>query len=165
MRCNVHHFSSVRSRSDHVTWSLINRAPCYVTMLEVSGAVGQIPSRGQRCWKNFPLWRKQTALWPCSLLSGCINRPLTSLCVTLLPLSLKHILAAAAVQIHTNYSWLCREGTQTNAFARIRVKSPSCSLRKKKRFRCRAIRSHRTPEACCFFVCFFVFSTIYLFSF
>ncbi len=71
-------------------WMRSVMAWCYVTTLEVSQALRQTLFRGQCRWKNFSLWRKQTAHWLCSLLSGCINRPLTSPSVTPFPLSEAH---------------------------------------------------------------------------
>lgn len=54
-------------------------AQCYVSMSDSSRALSQRLFGDQCCWKNFSLWRKQTAHWLCSLLSGFINRPLTTL--------------------------------------------------------------------------------------
>ena len=98
---------------------------CYVTTLEVWQDLGKILRRGQCRWKNFSLWRKQTAHWLCSLLSACINRPLTSHSVIR---SLKHIVVIASVQIQTNWPSVCRGHAQTNSAARIRLKLPSFTL-------------------------------------
>lgn len=98
---------------------------CYVTTLEVWQDLGKTLFRGQCRWKNFSPWRKQTAHWLCSLLSACINRPLTSHSVVL---SLKHIVVTAAVQIQTNWLSVCRGHAQTYSAARIRLKLPSFTL-------------------------------------
>lgn len=98
---------------------------CYVTTLEVWQDLGKTLFRGQCRWKNFSPWRKQTAHWLCSLLSACINRPLTSHSVIL---SLKHIVVTAAVQIQTNWLSVCRGHAQTYSAARIRLKLPSFTL-------------------------------------
>lgn len=98
---------------------------CYVTTLEVWQDLGKTLFRGQCRWKNYSLWRKQTAHWLCSLLSACINRPLTSHSVIL---SLKHIVVTASVQIQTNWPSVCRGHAQTNSAARIHLKLPSFTL-------------------------------------
>lgn len=103
------------------------KAWCYVTMLEVGQAHGQTLFRGQCCWKNFSLWRKQTAHWLCSLLSGCINRPLTSLSVTLFPLSEAHWGRCRGPN-SKNWSSVCRRYAQTNSVTRIYVNTKTLSL-------------------------------------
>lgn len=80
-------------------WSVT--AECYVSMLDISRALSQTLFGDQRCWKNFSLWRKQTAHWLCSLLSGCINRPPTSFSGPLLSPS-------ETVHIQTRSSSDCR---------------------------------------------------------
>lgn len=99
---------------------------CDVSMVEVSQALSQALFRGHCCWKNFSLWRKQTAHWLCSLLSGCINGPLTSHSLTIF-LSLKHIVIAATVQIQ-QIGHPSTGSITTNSVTRIHVKPPSLFL-------------------------------------
>lgn len=73
----------VRWMRSAITWG-------YVTTLEVGQDLCQTLFWGQHYWKNFSLWRKQTAHWLCSLLSGFINRLLTVRLLPLFPLSGTH---------------------------------------------------------------------------
>lgn len=50
----------------------------YVTMFEVELTISHTLFLRPALLKNYPLWRKQTAHWLCSLLSACISRLLTS---------------------------------------------------------------------------------------
>lgn len=87
MWCATVYLPYVYTRFHHVTisyywfgWKVRSvTAQCYVSMLDSSRVLSQRLFGDQCCWKNFSLWRKQTAHWLCSLLSGCINRPLTTL--------------------------------------------------------------------------------------
>ncbi len=95
---------------------------CYVTTLEVCQAYGQILFRGQCCWKNFSVWRKQTSHCLCSLLSGCINKPLSSHSVPHFPLSEAH--HAHCCTPTSNKLVICLQETHSSSVVRIVIRCP-----------------------------------------